>query len=285
MMSGMSSVPETIALRPNEKLQYWRRHDLGDATLLHAHYGPFVWEKHFHDEQVVVISERGAGECYTRRGTDVGGPGSVWIFAPGEYHGGRVDGREWQYRALYLDDAALARIGEQFGVDPKKRLVLKAGLHLDEQLHSLLLRAHAYPRVEAVSEQDVWSDALVALFARYGDPQPKVCERSIGNAALHLARAYIAEHFRDDISIDDLARLCKVSRYHFIRAFRAAFGLPPHAYINQVRLQYARKLLLAGQTAGDAAVESGFYDQSRLNQLFKRCYGVTPARYAHLISL
>jgi AraC-like DNA-binding protein len=76
-----------------------------------------------------------------------------------------------------------------------------------------------------------------------------------------------------------------VSRFHFIRAFRDAFGLPPHAYINQVRLQHARKLLLAGESVGIAATESGFYDQSRLSHFFKRAYGVTPAHYAHLISL
>jgi AraC-like DNA-binding protein len=102
---------------------------------------------------------------------------------------------------------------------------------------------------------------------------------------LHLARDYVAEHFRDDISIDDLANLANVSRYHFIRAFHTTFGMPPHAYINQVRLQHARKLLLAGRNAGEAATESGFYDQSRLNRLFKRAYGVTPARYAHLARL
>ncbi len=281
-MRAMRPDPFTVALRPNERLQYWRRRDLGDATLMRARYGPFTWEKHVHDEQVIVVSEGGAGEVNTHRGSDVGGPGSIWAFMPGEYHFGRVeDGGRWDYCALYLDDPVLERLGEQLGYGENARLLVRPGLHQDPELASILLRAHTL-RSDFAAEEVAWSDALDLLFTRYGDPRPSKHSASIGSAGLNLAREYIAEHFRDDICVDDLAGLANVSRFHFIRAFREAFGLPPHAYINQVRLQRARKLLLAGQSVAVAATESGFYDQSRLSHLFKRAYGVTPARYAHL---
>ena len=284
-MRTMRPDPFTVALRPNERLQYWRRRDLGDATLMRARYGPFTWEKHVHDEQVIVISEGGAGEVNTRRGRDVGNPGSIWAFMPGEYHFGRVEeGGRWDYCALYLDDAVLKQLGEQLGYGENARLLVRPGLHEDPELASTLLRAHNL-RSDAAEEETAWSDALHLFFTRYGDPRPSHVYGSIGSAGLNLAREYIAEHFRDDIPVADLAGLANVSRFHFIRAFRAAFGLPPHAYINQVRLQHARKLLLAGESVGVAATESGFYDQSRLSHLFKRAYGVTPARYAHLVSL
>ena len=280
------SEPETDAIRPNEYLRYWRRRDLGDATLMQAHYGPFKWEKHVHDEQVIVISERGSGEVETRRGRDVGGPGSIWVFAPGEYHFGLVgEGHEWHYRALYLDQTALEIIAKQIGAAEDGRLLVKPGLHYDPEVSQCLLRAHAHGQVDIASEQVAWNDAFARLFAKYGDPRPKRDEPDHGKAGLYLAREYIAEHFRGEISVNDLALLSNLSRYHFIRAFRATFGLPPHAYINQVRLQHARKLLLAGRSAVAAASESGFYDQGRLNYFFKRSYGVTPARYANLISL
>lgn len=285
MLCRMSSDPETIALRPNEVLRYWRHRDLADATLVEARYGPFKWAKHVHDEQVVVLSEQGAGEVRTRRGSDRGGPGTIWVFAPGEYHFGKVEeGRAWHYRALYLDRPALEAIASQLGVEGHD-LLLKAGLHADAAMARLLLRAHAFRDADSVSQQVAWTDTFAELFSRYGDPRPSVERGDIGKAGLELVREYIAEHFRDDISIDELARLVNVSRFHFIRAFRSMFGMPPHAYLNQVRLQHARKLLLAGTTAVEAALESGFYDQSRLNHLFKRSYGVTPARYAKLATL
>jgi len=284
--AGMRPDLSTVALRPNERLQYWRRRDLGDATLMRARYGPFTWEKHVHDEQVIVISEDGAGEVNTRRGRDVGVPGSIWAFMPGEYHFGRVqEGGRWDYCALYLDDAVLRRLGEQLGYGENTRLLIRPGLHQDHELASILLHAHTL-QSDVAAEEAAWSEALDLLFTRYGDPRPsKTTALSAGSAGLNLTREYIAEHFRDDISVDDLAGLANVSRFHFIRAFRTAFGMPPHAYINQVRLQNARKLLLAGHSVGLAAGDSGFYDQSRLSHLFKRAYGVTPARYAHLASL
>lgn len=278
--------PETIALRPNETLQYWRHHDLADATLMRAQYGPFTWEKHVHDELVIVLSERGSGKVVTRRGAETGGPGSIWVFMPGEYHFGHVEeGSRWHYRALYLDERLLESLAWHLGYDGTTRLLLKPGLHEDPDSARLLLRAHACIEEDRAAAQTAWSQALGRLFSRYGDPQPKVSTSSIDGAGLHLARAYIAEHFRDDISVDDLARLVGVSRFHFIRAFHATFGIPPHAYINQVRLQHARKLLLSGRSVAESAAESGFYDQSRLNRLFRRAYGVTPARYAHLVRL
>ncbi len=277
--------PQPVTHRRNEALRYWRHHDLGEATLVEARYGPFTWEKHVHDEQVVVLSESGAGEVQTSRGREIGGSGTIWVFAPGEYHQGKVaDGRSWHYRALYLEGGALDVIANQLGTSCGGRL-LRPGLHHDPWLAQMLLRAHASDGADTAAEQVAWNDALRALFARYGDPRRVPAAGGGNRAGMKLARDYIGEHFRDDISVEDLARLVNVSRYHFIRAFRLEYGMPPHAYLNQVRLQKARRMLLAGATAAKAAAASGFYDQSRLNHLFKRVYGVTPARYAHLINL
>ncbi|HTZ55297.1 MAG TPA: AraC family transcriptional regulator [Candidatus Acidoferrum sp.] len=281
----MRSDPQPVTHRRNEALRYWRHHDLGEATLVAARYGPFTWEKHVHDEQVVVLSERGAGEVRTRRGVEIGGAGTIWVFAPGEYHYGRVeDGRTWHYRALYLERNALEAIATQLGTSSSDRL-LKPGLHHDPWLARMLLRAHASDGVDAATEQVAWNDALSALFARYGDPRRVPAPAGADRPAVQRARDYIAEHFRDTISVEDLARLVNVSRYHFIRAFRLEYGMPPHAYLNQVRVQHARRLLLTGRTAAEAAAASGLYDQSRLNHLFKRVYGVTPAQYAHPINV
>ena len=270
--------------RPHEVLHYWRDRDLREATLLRAHYGQFQWERHFHDEMVIVISERGSGQVITRAGTDVGGAGSVWVFAPGEYHYGRVDSDDgWDYRALYVEVSELDRIATNFGLE-KGRLYVPPGLYDDEELASVLLCAHASGEKSRslIDEQIAWNDAFAALFCRYGRPKPSSKLPHLGQSALALAREYVMEHYREDISVDALARLSGVSRYHFIREFRNAFGLPPHAFLNQVRLQQARKLLLAGHKAAEAAGDSGFYDQSRLTRLFKRAYGLSPAQYANL---
>jgi AraC-like DNA-binding protein len=55
--------------------------------------------------------------------------------------------------------------------------------------------------------------------------------------------------------------------------------LPPHAYLTGRRVDLARRLLLAGHPATEAATGAGFYDQSHLARHFKRYLAVSPVRY------
>ena len=67
--------------------------------------------------------------------------------------------------------------------------------------------------------------------------------------------------------------------YALIRAFRAETGLPPHVYLNQLRVRQARRLLDRGVPPARAAAEAGFADQAHLTRHFKRIVGVPPGAY------
>ncbi|NQD58823.1 AraC family transcriptional regulator, partial [Pseudomonas sp. CM25] len=75
------------------------------------------------------------------------------------------------------------------------------------------------------------------------------------------------------------AQACGIDRFRLTRAFKAAFGLAPHAYLIQLRLARARRLLAQGQTPAEVAVALGFADQSHLGRWFRRAYQLTPADY------
>jgi AraC-like DNA-binding protein len=77
----------------------------------------------------------------------------------------------------------------------------------------------------------------------------------------------------------ELARAAGASPFHLVRIFRKELGLPPHAYINQVRIRHAKDLLDAGVSLAAAAVSVGFSDQSHFGRHFKRTVGVSPARF------
>ena len=66
-----------------EHLHYWHARGVPGTTLLRARYGRFEWERHVHDELVIVVPERGVGEVRNRCGADHGGSGSIMISAPG----------------------------------------------------------------------------------------------------------------------------------------------------------------------------------------------------------
>jgi AraC-like DNA-binding protein len=108
--------------------------------------------------------------------------------------------------------------------------------------------------------------------ARYGeDPRlPLVAQK---------AREYLHANARSDIGLDQLAAVTGVDRFRLTRAFKAAYGMAPHAYLVQLRLATARRMLARGEQPATVAMELGFADQSHLGRWFVRAYGLTPALY------
>jgi AraC-like DNA-binding protein len=92
------------------------------------------------------------------------------------------------------------------------------------------------------------------------------------------------EHLRGDVtrnvSLDELSTIAGTSRYQLVRRFRAAFGVPPHAYQVSQRVMLARRLLERGLGAAEVATRAGFVDQSHLHRHFRRRLGITPSQYA-----
>ncbi|MDF5955479.1 AraC family transcriptional regulator [Pseudomonas aeruginosa] len=93
------------------------------------------------------------------------------------------------------------------------------------------------------------------------------------------ARDYLHAHFYQDIGLEELASACGTDRFRLNRAFKAAYGLPPYAYLVQLRLAKARQMLAVGGQPADLASALGFADQSHLGRWFRRAYGMTPAAY------
>jgi AraC-like DNA-binding protein len=94
-----------------------------------------------------------------------------------------------------------------------------------------------------------------------------------------VVRDLLHERIVDPPSLAELAAEVGTGQFAVLRAFRARFGMPPHAYLNQLRVRRACALLDAGTPAAQVAVAVGFADQSHLSRHFRRVVGVAPGRY------
>lgn len=89
---------------------------------------------------------------------------------------------------------------------------------------------------------------------------------------------YIEEHLSAGVSLDDLARLAGISKFHLSRAFRNTMGLSPHAYVMQRRLAKALWLIKGSHTTlSQVARACGFADQAHLSRAFKARFGQQPS--------
>ncbi len=91
-------------------------------------------------------------------------------------------------------------------------------------------------------------------------------------------RSEIEKNFSRNFSVDELATLAGLSKFHFIRRFKRQFGCTPIEYLHFVRLNRAMHLLLTGtKNVEDVAYEVGFNDVSFFVHKFKDFYGKPPS--------
>ncbi|MCQ4231147.1 AraC family transcriptional regulator [Pseudomonas stutzeri] len=122
-------------------------------------------------------------------------------------------------------------------------------------------------------------DALLAKLARHLAWRPRLDSDPRMPLVALRARDYLHAHMEQDLGLDELAWASGVDRFRLSRAFKAAFGIAPHAYLVQLRLARARQLLASGQPPARVAMTLGFADQSHMGRWFRRAYGLTPAHY------
>lgn len=95
--------------------------------------------------------------------------------------------------------------------------------------------------------------------------------RSLSPHTSAKVREYMHEHLDGTVSIVAIATISRMSPSHFIRAFTAAFGMPPHQYLINLRLQKAERLLLESRIpVSEIALQSGFSSQSHLTDAMMR---------------
>lgn len=95
------------------------------------------------------------------------------------------------------------------------------------------------------------------------------------------AIAYLEQHLQQAVSLQELAQVACISRFHLARLFRASTGDSPMQYQRRRRIEQAQRLLREGRhNVTDIACELGYFDQSHFIRSFRAATGCTPGGYA-----
>jgi AraC-like DNA-binding protein len=257
------------------------------VELLRARYLTQCFAPHTHERYAIGVIERGAMGFFYRGENVVAAPGNINLVIPGEVHTGEAAADDgWTYRMFYLDAGMLQDVASRVADRPHLYPFFQTGVIADlplarqlRQLHIQLEEANA-PLLE---QQSVLLEVLARLIIRHADDPPPMRQVGREPCAVTQVKSYIESHYAEDISLDSLSQLTHLSRYHLIRVFRGAVGMPPHAYLRQVRVGRAKELLACGQPIADVAIATGFTDQSHLTRWFKRLWGFTPGQYRNSV--
>ncbi|MGB9098705.1 AraC family transcriptional regulator [Erwinia sp.] len=259
------------------------RDDEMPVEAIRAHFTGHAYDPHWHDTYLVGVTEQGVQQFHSRKQKHQSRPGTVFLLEPGELHDGdAVDDIGFTYRMLYIDPNFMRQqLAAVFGNVPDSfELNFARTLSGDRRLAQATF--NAFQCLHDRELKIVKESAMQQLFATLTQHQhwrkSIIIPQHEKSLALK-ASAWLHDHLHENIGLSDMAQALDVDRFRLSREFQAHFGLPPHAWLIQLRLTHARRLLAEGVSPADVAAQLGFADQSHLGRWFRRAYQLTPARY------
>lgn len=263
-----------------ERARHWRYAELPGVDLLRARYISKTFVRHTHEHFVIAAISQGV-EIFHHSGSDQhAGPGSLALVNPDTSHTGRAGGPEgWRYGAVYPSPCLVAEIAaETTGIRgaPGFTSPVLDDPYAAELVHRVL---RAADEGNALAADTLLRVAVTRLLRRTGGPLPQRTVRSAGGGVAARARAVLEERMDRPPTLERLATELGTGPFALLRAFRDAYGMPPHTWLTDARVRRVRRLLDDGTAPADAAVAVGFTDQPHLNRHFTRIVGVPPGAY------
>jgi AraC family transcriptional regulator len=185
---------------------------------------------------------------------------------------------------VYLEDTMLSEVPQFKGFGQRKEL--NPALATKDAAISHFISMLAEQVISQGSYGKLYSESLGMALAAYvvqtyltptGESRK---QQGLSRRQLDVIDEYISSQIATSVQLQDLADLCSMSRYHFLRQFKESTGIPPHRYLIEWRIAEARKLLCNRTLPiADIAIAVGFNSQSHFTQAFTRISGISPLVY------
>ena len=245
---------------------------------------------HFHEFDKIVILISGKVD-YTVEGTTYKlEPWDILLVRHHMIHKAAIDlSVPYERIIIYLDSAYVERFAPEAGLmdcfaaaEKRRYCLMRPDAGGVERLKEALERLEKTQGDELFGAQLLRGTMLVQLLvlinriALSDNSREKNTSESGGKIAPALS--YINENLTRELSIDDMAAMCYMSRYYFMRLFKTQTGCTLHNYIRQKRLVLAARLIREGMSASAAAAECGFSDYSAFHRAFTKTFRVSPGK-------
>ncbi|PKR56010.1 AraC family transcriptional regulator [Thalassospira marina] len=260
-------------------------------------------DKHTHDTFSIGAILGGASACHMRRAKHELSTGTVIFINPEDVHDCHpLVERGWAFQMLYVDTGWLLDVQAQNDADANGKFaaydpVLSQDPVIFAQLTRLgrILADHDIP---ALGKEEAATAFFSLLAERTGRGKTRLYamgqggvgriagmqgEKHEGGKGVLRAAEYIRAHCEQPLRLNGISEQAGMTPSALVRAFGQQYGITPHAYLMNCRIQRARHALKRGERIVDVALACGFADQAHFQRIFKRQMTATPRQYAHVM--
>ena len=246
---------------------------------LAARFGGHAYDTHRHETYGVGLTVWGVQSFHYRGSLRTSRAGQVMVLHPDEAHDGHAGAEAgFGYHMLYVDPTAVSAALDGAGPPFVPEVVAD-----DAAMAELLREAFAeFPQPLEPLAVDAIVERLAHRLAARGDGGKAVRPGTTAHRAVNRAREFLAAEAHRTVGSEELEKVTGLDRFALARHFRAASGTSPHRFQVGQRLARAQAMIAAGTPLSEAAVATGFADQSHMTRHFVARFGLTPGRWAGL---
>lgn len=250
---------------------------------------------HWHSELEIIVIKKGSGIISVDFQRQTVTSGDIIFILPGRLHSIEQDGtNSMEYENIILQPELL--------ITGEDDLCAERFIHplMNNQLHTETFFSPSLPYYAQLSEcirqldfvcslkKEGWQLAVKGclfqfLFLLITNRAVSENSSPVGEKSLEKMKTilkYVEDHYKEHLTIEDMAELTFYSKSHFMKFFKSHMGTGFIDYLNDYRLVMAERLLRSSDNSVlEIAVQSGFDNLSYFNRIFKRKYGTSPGKY------
>ncbi|MFF2912697.1 helix-turn-helix domain-containing protein [Paenibacillus sp. NPDC057934] len=242
-------------------------------TALSASMTEFKYKKHAHKEYAIGVTLRGIQHYHIDGSLQLSHQNGVMFFNPEQVHDGMAhDKSGLDYVMLYIDTQMLLE-----GIGKKDIVRFSTPILYDNRLGQRVVNLSQ----AILSEKD---EALCSeLFLSLTDSLVLQTNLSLDDkkdgSIIRKAKDMIYGNLEHVLKLDEICTELDLSKYQFIRLFKAHTGISPYQYFLNCKVERAKQLIEKNRDIYSAVAACGFFDLTHLNKHFKSVYGTTALEY------
>jgi AraC-like DNA-binding protein len=245
---------------------------LSNALFVKHSFKKQSFKKHFHTDYSIGLITQGVHKLKIEKEELITTSGVIKIINPYQLH--IADGNiSWEYINFMPSKLEIATLAREICDDEVAGEIIFQNRIEDSRANGYFLRLF-----KSVGNTLEYEENLI-IFLSYllKNYSSKKIKTKHPPANIKRALEYIHESFLEDISLESIAKVSNLSKYHFLKLFSKEMGLTPYQYIIDLRLSYGVKLIKENFPLSQVALEAGFSDQSHFIKTFKKYNGYTPS--------